>query len=108
RSDLALDTYFAGGRGVTTDFVMKEGCVTVFRINTARGKTRVFLQKGEALPMEKQLKGTYAKMRFEKDVGDLFSAVARHGVAHHVAMLYGYHTRAVRQFAKIMGYEVLE
>lgn len=107
RSDLALDTYFAGGKGVTTDFVMKQGDVTIFRIDTARGKTRVFLQKGSALPMEKQLKGTYAKVRFDLDVGDLFAAVAEHGVAHHVAMLYGDHTGAIRQFAKIMGYEVL-
>ncbi|WDC85305.1 hypothetical protein PL321_07645 [Caloramator sp. mosi_1] len=66
RSVRSLDTYFAGGKGVTADFVMKSGEITIMRIDSARGKTRVFIEKGLAMPMEKELKGTYAKVRFEK------------------------------------------
>ena len=36
----SLDTYFAGGRGVTADFVLKTGDLSVARIDSARGATR--------------------------------------------------------------------
>ncbi len=108
KSVCSLDTYFAGGKGVTTGMVMKEGPVTIFRMDTARGKTRLFIQRGEALPMEKALRGTYAKVRFDRNVRDLFALVADYGVAHHVAMLYGDHLSALRKFARVAGFEVIE
>jgi len=108
KSDLALDSYFAGGKGVAADFVLKSGMVTLFRIDTALGKTRVFLQRGKAVPMEKQLKGTYAKVVFEQSVRDLFQTVADNGIAHHVAMVYGDYTAVFRKFARLMGFEVIE
>ena len=107
KSVKSLDTYFAGGKGVTTDFVMKDGVVTLFRMDTARGKTRVFLEKGTAVPMKKQLRGTYAKVRFNSPVSEVFAKVAEYGVAHHVAMVYGDHEKTFRTFAKLMGYEII-
>jgi len=102
-----MDTYFAGGKGVTTDFVMKTGAVTMFLIDTARGKTRVFLEKGTAMPMENALRGTYAKVRFTKPVREVFANVAANGVAHHVAMAYGDFENAFRKFVGLMGYEII-
>jgi L-fucose isomerase-like protein len=108
KSEKTLDTYFAGGKGVTADFVMKEGSVTVMRIDTARDKTRVFLAGGRALPMAKELKGTYAKVRFEKNAAKLLDTVTTTGVAHHVAMVYGSCAGVFRKFARLCGFEVIE
>lgn len=107
KSVCSLDTYFAGGKGVTTGMVMKTGPVTIFRLDTARGKTRLFMQRGEALPMTKDLRGTYAKVRFDRPVKDLFALVADNGIAHHVAMLYGDHAEALKRYARITGCEVI-
>ncbi|MBQ4382136.1 MAG: fucose isomerase [Oscillospiraceae bacterium] len=106
--DCTLDTYFAGGRGVTAGFVMKSGPVSFIRIDTARGKTRVFITKGTAEPMEKQLAGTYAKVRFDYPVRDLIGRVTETGVAHHIVMCYGEFTDVYRTFAKIMGWGIIE
>ncbi|MCL2035231.1 MAG: fucose isomerase [Oscillospiraceae bacterium] len=103
----SLDTYFAGGKGVTTDFVMKEGIVTLFRIDTARGKTRVFIERGHAEYMEKELRGTYAKLHFDNHVREVFGLVADNGIAHHVAMVYGDYIKVFSTFAAMMGYEVV-
>lgn len=103
----SLDTYFAGGRGVTADFVMKSGKVNVFRIDSARGKTRLYMASGEAIPMEKELRGTYAKVRFDKHVKELVDQVAYTGVAHHVAMVYGDFRKPFEIFAKLMGWEII-
>lgn len=104
----SLDSYFAAGRGVTAGFVLKSGPVSLARIDSARGKTRLFYQEGQALPMEKQLTGTYAKVRFEKTPAQLLDLVTGSGVAHHLALVYAQRGRAFRLFAKMMGFEVIE
>jgi L-fucose isomerase-like protein len=106
--EASLDTYFAGGKGVTAGFVLKPGEVTIVRFDSARGKIRVFLARGLALPMEKQLSGTYAKVKFECTVQELLSRVMNLGVAHHVVMVYGEYGNRIKIFAKIMGWEVIE
>lgn len=107
KSARSLDSYFAGGRGVTADFVMQSGPVTIMRIDSARGKTRLFVEKGTAIPMTKDLKGTYCKVRFEKPIKDILDTVTSTGVAHHVAMVYGDYVETMLKFAKIMGFEVI-
>lgn len=106
--ECSLDTYFAGGRGVTAGFVMKSGPVSFMRIDSARGRTRVFIAEGVAEPMDKALSGTYAKVRFPYPVKSLLDTVVNTGVAHHVVMCYGDYTDVYRQFARIMGWEVIE
>jgi L-fucose isomerase-like protein len=108
KSVRSLDTYFAGGKGVTAGFVLKSGPVNIFRIDSARGKTRVFIAKGKAVDMEKQLTGTYAKVIFDCSISKLLETVTSTGVAHHVVMVYGDYIRQVKLFAKIMNWEVIE
>lgn len=108
KSTRSLDTYFAGGKGVTAGFVLKEGPVNVIRIDSARGKIRVFIAKGCAVNMEKQLTGTYAKVHFDGGIKNLLDVVTSTGVAHHVAMVYGEYMDVFKMFAKIMQWELIE
>lgn len=108
KSKKTLDTYFAGGRGVTAGFVMQSGPVTMMRIDSAREKTRLFLATGDAIPMEKALSGTYCRVRFSQPVSTLFETITQTGVAHHVALLYGDHRNAMRHFAKMMGFAIIQ
>jgi L-fucose isomerase-like protein len=103
----SLETYFAGGKGVTADFVMKSGKMSILRLDTARGVTRVYYEEGEAIPMAKQLSGTYAKVVFSRPISEVIDTVTYTGVAHHVIMGYIQYEKAARYFARIMGYEYL-
>lgn len=103
----SLDTYFAGGKGVTADFVMKDGEFTILRLDSSQGKYRVFMQKGKTIPMDKLLKGTYAKVQFEQPVERVLNKVIDAGVAHHVSMVYGDFTRPFEIFAKIQNWEII-
>jgi L-fucose isomerase-like protein len=103
----SLETYFAGGKGVTADFVMKSGKMSILRLDTARGVTRVYYEEGEAVPMEKQLSGTYAKVVFNHPISEVIDTVTYTGVAHHVIMGYVQYEKAARYFARIQGYEYL-
>ncbi|WP_461204791.1 L-fucose/L-arabinose isomerase family protein [Clostridium sp. DL1XJH146] len=103
----SLEPYFAGGRGVTADFVLKSGEVSILRIDSALGKYRIFMEKGDAISMEKLLKGTYAKVKFEHNIKDVLDRVIYSGVAHHVSMIYGDYTETIKIFARLMGWEVI-
>lgn len=104
----SLDTYFAGGKGVTADFVMKSGDVMALRIDSACGKHRIFMQKGTGIPMEKLLKGTYLKVRFENHIREVMDKVIYTGVAHHVSLAYGDYEKAFEILSRIKGWEVIK
>lgn len=104
----SLSTYFAGGKGVTADFVLKVGHVSVLRLDSDRTHYRVFLAQGDVIPMKKELRGTYMKVRFTKTVQEMFEIVTNNGIAHHASVVYGEFITPFRIFAKIKGWEVIE
>ena len=104
----SLDTYFAGGKGVTADFVMKPGRLSMFRLDYAPGEYRVFLQKAEGIPMEKELKGTYVKVKFQAQIRDILQKIVQNGIAHHISVVYGDFIKPIEIFAKIKGWKVIQ
>lgn len=103
----SLDTFFAGGRGVTAGFVHKTGDFSTFRIDTTLGKTRIFMEKGTALPMEKLLKGTFLKAKFKHGAKKVFDTLMMNGFAHHISLVYGDQTNTFNIFAKINNWSVI-
>jgi len=104
----SLDTYFAGGKGVTAGFVLKPGKVSIARIDSARGKRRLFLQRAEGVPMEKELKGTYLKAVFARPVKEVLDLIIKNGIAHHASMVYGDYVEPLRIAAELLGWEIIE
>ncbi len=104
----SLDTYFAGGKGVTADFVLKSGELSVLRIDSARGGYRMFLQEAKAIPMEKLLKGTYMKVVFERPVREVLALVLDNGLAHHSSVVYGKYIKPMEFVAKIKGWKIIQ
>lgn len=102
-----LDTYFADGKGVTVGFVLKPGPVTIARIDYIRGLWHLFLAKGEAIPTEQELKGTYVKVKVENPLG-FVKKLVNSGFAHHVVMAYGDHFELFQNLAELKGWRVHE
>ncbi|HOO31706.1 MAG TPA: fucose isomerase [Thermotogota bacterium] len=105
--DCSLDAYHMGGKGVTADFVMKSGEISVLRIDTARGKTRMLLARGTAYPMEKELRGTYMKSRFDIPLNELLDKVVYNGIAHHISVVYGDYTKSFEILSHINKWEII-
>ena len=104
----SLDTYFAGGKGVTADFVMKSGELSLLRIDYAPpDEYRIFLQKAEGIPMDKEIKGTYVKVKFEDNVRNVINKIIENGIAHHISIVYGDFIRPLEIFAKIKGWKLI-
>jgi L-fucose isomerase-like protein len=104
----ALDSAFADGRGVTADFVMKSGNLSILRIDYAPQKYRIFLKQGKAVPMDKELKGTYAKVKFSEPVKNVINKIINNGIAHHISVVYGDYIEPLRIFAKLKDWKVIE
>ena len=104
----SLDTYFAGGKGVTADFVMKSGEISMLRIDYTPGEYRIFLQRARGIPMDKDLKGTYVKVRFEDNVKDVLDKIIQNGIAHHVSIVYGEYIKPLEIFAKLKGWNIIK
>jgi L-fucose isomerase-like protein len=104
----SLDPYFAGGKGVTADFVMKPGEISMLRLDYAPGDYRIFLQKAIGIPMSKDLKGTYVKVKFEQSVREVLDKVIFNGIAHHISVVYGDFIKPFEIFAKIKGWNVIK
>lgn len=103
----SLDTYFAGGKGVTAGFVMKPGRVSLLRIDSAGSEYRIFLQPATGVPMTKDLKGTYLKVHFDAPVREVLDTVVYNGIAHHLSMVYGEYLRPFEILAKLNGWRVI-
>ncbi|MEX2680972.1 MAG: fucose isomerase [Candidatus Sigynarchaeota archaeon] len=108
KSECSLETYHAGGKGVTADFVLKPGAISIARIDYCQGAYRVFLQSARAVPMAKELKGTYAKVEFDGSVRDVLDKIVMNGIAHHVSVVYGDYSRPFEIFTRIAGWSVIK
>lgn len=104
----SLDTYFAGGKGVTADFVLKSGELSILRLDSAGTEYRLFLQRARAIPMEKELRGTYLKATFDAPVKEVLAKVVDNGIAHHASVVYGDFIGPFKALARIRGWKVVE
>ncbi|MCP4179746.1 MAG: fucose isomerase [bacterium] len=104
----SLDTYFAGGKGVTADFVLKSGDISIFRMDSAGTDVRLFLQEAKVIPMEKDLRGTYAKAIFNEPVKNILDKVVYTGVAHHASLVYGKYIKPFEILARINNWEIIK
>lgn len=104
----SLDSYHAGGKGVTADFVMKTGDISILRIDSAGDEYRLFLQQAHGIPMDKELRGTYLKVKFDRPIETVLNTVIYNGIAHHISVVYGTYMRPFELFAKIKGWTVIK
>jgi L-fucose isomerase-like protein len=108
KSECSLDTYFAGGKGMTADFVLKSGDISILRFDSVANEFRLFLQNAKAIPMEKELRGTYVKAKFDTSTKEVLDKVVYNGIAHHASMVYGDFIKPFEHLARIKGFEVIK
>lgn len=107
KSEISLDSYHAGGKGVTAGFVLKEGPLSILRLDSVGSERRLFSGEGQALPMGKDLKGTYVRVKFKVGAKKLLEEVIYNGVAHHVSVAYGDYERQIKLISRIKQWDHL-
>jgi L-fucose isomerase-like protein len=107
-SRVTIQKQFRGlDRGPAAEFPLKEGRLTVARLDNRDGKYQMFITEGEALPTEMILRGTPSIVRMDAPVNKILKAIIGNGVSHHYAIVYGSHKEKLIEFCRLLNIEVI-
>jgi L-fucose isomerase-like protein len=84
-----LFSHFAGGKGVTAGFALKPGRVTLLRLGDDGRNLRMLATTATALETEMIVRGTLARVKFDRDANAFLDEILSNGWEHHLVMAYG-------------------
>jgi len=77
------------GEGVTAEFPVKEGAVTIARLGSISGRYRMLIAGGEALETDQIVRGNPLEVKLTVDVFDFLKQMASKGIEHHYLIVSG-------------------
>ncbi|HID11701.1 MAG TPA: hypothetical protein EYP17_10440 [Candidatus Latescibacteria bacterium] len=93
--------------GGTAEMQLKPGTVTLSRLVEYDGRFKLLLTKGETVPSDQKLRGSWAWVRVQ-DLRRLYRTLVEEGFIHHASLVHGDLTWEVREFCRFAGIEVVE
>ncbi len=98
-----------GVKGVTCEFPLKSGRVTLMRLGETKehGKYRLFLATGTALETEQLLRGNPLKIKFDRSIPEMIQTILDNGVEHHYVLIHGDVSNSLKLFAKWFDIQIL-
>jgi len=99
-----------GVKGVTCEFPLKPGSVTILRIgeNCDGSAYRLLTISGEGLETEQVLKGNPLKVKFNRPARELAEKLIENGFEHHYILCHGDITKELQLFTKLLNLELIE
>ena len=98
------------GRGVSVEFAVKPGPVTLFGLtHTADGGLKLLAAEGESLPGPiLRIGNTNSRLRFALDPAAFVTRWAEAGPPHHCALGVGHQVPALRRLARVLDLPLVE
>ncbi|MEM8823970.1 MAG: hypothetical protein AAGF30_10210 [Pseudomonadota bacterium] len=90
------------------EFALKPGRVTLFRLSQADGQAQAVIATGEVVDAPMAFTGTSGVVRFDRGAEAVCRDVMASGLEHHMALVYGDFSQALRGVAAGLGVPVLE
>jgi len=107
RPPVRLSRQYIRKTGVTIEFSLKAGPVTVSRLDSVGDEFRMLIASGEATGGDIPLKGTAVEVVFREKVSDLLDLIVNQGFPHHFVMSYGDITEPLRDLCALLGIRVV-
>ncbi|MBI5651552.1 MAG: hypothetical protein HZC40_14085 [Chloroflexi bacterium] len=98
-----LFSHFAGGKGVTAGFALKPGRVTLLRLGDDGRNLRMLATTATALETEMIVRGTLARVKFDRDASVFLDEILSNGWEHHLVMAYGEIISELEMFARALN-----
>lgn len=97
-------------KGVTVEFPLKPGPVTVTRIGENQAGTgyRMLVIGGEAIDTTQLVRGNPLTVRFERPAQEIANGLIERGFEHHFVVSYGDIREELRLFCKLLDIELVE
>lgn len=95
------------GHGVSVEFGVKTGPVTIFGVTQTRdGLLKMLAAEGESLPgPTMKIGNTNSRLRFGLPPADFMNAWCEEGPTHHCALGVGHHAGTLGKAARLLGLE---
>jgi L-arabinose isomerase len=109
-SGASVSTTAKAGYGLSVEFGVKTGPVTIFGVTQTReGDLKMLAAEGESLsgPTLK-IGNTNSRLRFALQPAAFMNAWCEQGPTHHCALGVGHHTGTLRKVARLLGLEFVE
>lgn len=92
------------GSGVSVEFNVKTGPVTIFAVTQTReGKLKLLAAEGESLPGQTlKIGNTNSRLRFALPPAEFMNAWCAHGPTHHCALGIGHRASDIEKVARIL------
>src|ERR687890_351612 len=106
-----LDVYHGkAGYGVSVEFGVKTGPVTIFGVTQTReGNLKMLAAEGESLPgPTMRIGNTNSRLRFELPPAAFMNAWCEEGPTHHCALGVGHHAGTLGKAARLLDLEFVE
>lgn len=106
--ELQIRNHPLAGQGTAFYGSLKPGKVTVARFCNIDGGYKLFLLKGEAVPMDRYTRGIMANVKVERPVRDILDQIIREGVAHHYSIVWEDAAEALKTVCGLLNIPVIE
>ena len=95
------------GRGVSVEFGVKTGPVTIFGVTQTRdGRLKMLAAEGESLPgPTMKIGNTNSRLRFALSPTEFMNAWCEEGPTHHCALGVGHHAGTLGKATRLLGLE---
>jgi len=87
---------------------LKSGPVTIAKLlRPFEDGLKIFVGRGEAIPSDAAARGSVAVVKVDPSPALFIDSMLRHGVEHHLVLVYGDWTEELAHFAQFAGIEYL-
>ncbi len=96
------------GQGTAFYGALKPGRVTIARFCNIDGAYKLFLMRGEAVPVDRYTKGIMANVKVERPVREVIEGIAREGIPHHYSIVWEDVAGAMKEICGLLKIPVVE
>lgn len=106
--EVQLRNHPLAGQGAAFYGSLKPGTVTIARFCNLGGTYKLFLMKGQAVPMERYTKGTMVNVKVERPVREVLDRIIEEGVPHHYSIVWKDVADQMKQICGLLKIPVIE
>ncbi len=105
--NVSLRQFFLGKGGVTVEFPLKPGRVTLAKLSSAKRTYKMFVTTGEAVQTGQVIRGTCVNVKLDSNVNKILEIILKEGIEQHYSMVYEDIKDELIQFCDLMGIKIV-
>ena len=86
--EVSIRNHPLAGQGTAFYGALKPGLVTIARFCNLGGSYKLFLMKGEAVPMDRYTRGIMVNVQVDRPVRDVVEGIIQEGIPHHYSIVW--------------------